>query len=53
MNKLFQSDQFDPTLNLAVEEALLLRADAVPALFSWQNAHTVVIGRGQNAWKEC
>ena len=53
MNKLFQSDQFDPTLNLAVEEALLLRADAVPALFLWQNAHTVVIGRGQNAWKEC
>ena len=53
MNKLFQSDQFDPTLNLAVEEALLLRADAVPALFLWQNAHTLVIGRGQNAWKEC
>lgn len=53
MNKLYESNRFDPTLNLSIEEALLLREDAEPALFLWQNAHTVVIGRGQNAWKEC
>ncbi|NLA54560.1 MAG: hypothetical protein GX858_09470 [Clostridiales bacterium] len=48
MNKLYESASFDPTLNLAIEEALLLHHAQKPTLFLWQNAHTVVIGRGQN-----
>ena len=53
MIRLYESASFDPTLNLAIEEALLLNYAQEPSLFLWQNAHTVVIGRGQNAWKEC
>jgi lipoate-protein ligase A len=53
MNQLFESHVYDPTQNLAIEEALLLRRAVVPSLFLWQNAHTVVIGCSQNAWKEC
>lgn len=44
----------DPYVNLAVEQALLegCPPDTITMLL-WQNAHTVVIGKHQNAWKEC
>ena len=53
-NVFLMGTSHDPWHNLAVEALLFetLGPDEA-AFYLWQNENTVVIGRHQNAWKEC
>ena len=51
---VYIANKNDPWINLAIESVLfdLLNDDEI-YLYLWQNDNTIVIGRNQNAWREC
>lgn len=52
--KIILTKNLDPWRNLAMEEYLLDEIEPNQCtLYLWQNQNTVVIGKNQNAWKEC
>ena len=51
---VYESEQFNPYINLAIEKVLFDGVDNnTLILYLWQNKNTVVIGKNQNPWAEC
>lgn len=51
---LYYSGSYNPWFNLSIEKMLMDSVDSDSViLYIWQNQNTVVIGKSQNAWKEC
>lgn len=53
MNTIVLGSSYDPWRNLGLEELLFDQHQEGVTFYLWQNQNTVVIGKNQNAWKEC